>query len=88
MDNIKDVAKVIFDGVWDLFLQTDFPGTGVSLAAVAISFAVIGFSIRLFGFLTGFGMSGSDYGRAATTAEKYKNDRSRALRGESSKFDW
>lgn len=72
MDNIKDVAKVIFGGVWDMFLQTDFPGTGVSLAAVAISFAVIGFSIRLFGFLTGFGMGASDYGRASDVADKAK----------------
>ena len=82
------VAKEFFHNVWNLFLPVDVPGLGVSFAAFAIALFLIRFSIGLLSYITGFGMNGGDYGRAATTAEKYKNDRKKALDGKSSKFDW
>ena len=82
------VAKEFFHNVWNLFLSVDVPGLGVSFAAFAIALFLIRFSIGLLSYITGFGMNGGDYGRAATTAEKYKNDRKKALDGKSSKFDW
>ncbi len=85
---IADAASSIFSGVWKLFLKTDFPGLGVSIAGVAISVLIIRFSIRMFRYLTGFGAGAGDYGRAANAAEKLKHDRDRAARGESHKFDW
>ena len=88
MDNVKDVGKAIFSGIWELCLHTDFPGLDVSIAAVIVALLLIRLSIRVFGYLTGFGMSGGDYGRAANIAEKYKNDRQKFLAGKNSKFDW
>lgn len=88
MKTISQVASTFFDGIWTLMLKTDFPGIGVSIAAVAISVLIIRFSIRLFQFLTGFGASGADYGRAANAAEKWKNDREKSMRGKPHKFDW
>lgn len=74
MDIVTDVASAVFGGVWRLLLETDFPGLGVSIAGVVIALVLIRFSIRIFSFLAGFGLSGGDYGRAATTAEKTKSD--------------
>ena len=73
MDNVKDVGKAIFSGIWNLCLHTDFPGLGVSIAAVIVALLLIRLSIKVFGYLTGFGMSGGDYGRAADSVEKYRN---------------
>lgn len=70
---VSQVAKCIFKGVWDVLLNTRFPGLGVSIAGVVISFLLIRLSLKIFGYLTGFGMSGGDYGRAATMAEKTRN---------------
>lgn len=88
MDNVAEVAKSIFSGIWELCLHTDFPGLGVSIAAVIVALLLIRLSIKVFGYLTGFGVNGGDYGRAANIAEKYKNDRQKALDGKKSKFDW
>lgn len=82
------VAKEFFHNIWNLFLSVEVPGLGVSFAAFAIALFLIRFSLGLLGYITGFGMNGGDYGRAATTAEKYKNDRQKALEGKPSKFDW
>ena len=93
MSNVKDVGTAIFSGIWDLCLHTEFPGLDVSIAAVIVALLLIRLSIKVFGYLTGFGMSGSDYGRAASTAEKYKNDRTQYIKtmgrpGKKSKFNW
>lgn len=88
MDNVAEVAKSIFSGIWELCLHTDFPGLDVSIAAVIVALLLIRLSIKVFGYLTGFGMNGGDYGRAANIAEKYKNDREKSLAGKNSKFDW
>lgn len=88
MDTVAEVAKSIFSGIWELCLHTDFPGLGVSIAAVIVGLLLIRLSIKVFGYLTGFGMSGGDYGKAANIAEKYKNDRQKALDGKKFKFDW
>ena len=74
MNYVSDVAKTFFHGVWKLMLHTDFPGVGVSFAAVIIGFFIIRFSIRIFGYLTGFhGLSSSDYGHAADAIDKARN---------------
>lgn len=72
MNVVAEVAQAVFGGVWKLLLNTDFPGIGVSIASVAVSLVLIRFSIRVFGFLTGFGMGGGDYGRASNAVDKYK----------------
>lgn len=73
MEAVSKIASTFFDGVWRLLLKTDFPGLGVSIAGVMISILIIRFSIRVFQYLTGFGMGTSDYGKAADGAEKVKN---------------
>ena len=70
---IGDIASTFFGGIWKLLIKTDFPGLGVSIAGVMISILLIRFSIRIFGYLTGFGANGADYGKAADGAEKVKN---------------
>ena len=77
---VSKVAETIFGGVWRLMLRTDFPGLGVSIASVAVSLLLIRFSIRLFSFFTGFGAGVSDYGRAADSAEKIRDERARRER--------
>lgn len=72
MDVVSDVASALFGGVWRLLLETEFPGIGVSVAGVAVALVLIRFSIRIFGFLTGFGISGGDYGRASEAIDKAK----------------
>lgn len=79
MDMVSQVGHTIFDGVWNLLTKTDFPGLGVNIAAVLVSVLVIRFSIRLLCYLTGFGASSSDYGRAANHIEKMKNKTNRDL---------
>lgn len=73
MDNVAEVAKSVFSGIWDFCLHTDFPGLGVSLAAVIVALLLIRLSLKIFGYLTGFGLNAGDYGRAATMAEKTRN---------------
>ena len=72
MSVVAEVAQAVFGGVWDLLLGTQFPGVGVSIASVALSLLIIRFSIRIFGFFTGFGLNGGDYGRMSDMAEKEK----------------
>lgn len=71
MNVVSEVAEAIFGGVWKLLLGVDFPGIGVSIASVVVSLILIRFSIRIFGFFTGF-RSGDSIGRAADAAEKAK----------------
>ncbi len=71
MNVVSEVAQVIFGGVWNLLLNTDFPGVGVPIAYVTIALIFIRFSIRLIGFLAGF-RTGDSVGRAADAAEKAK----------------
>lgn len=77
MDNVAEVGKSIFSGIWELCLHTDFPGLDVSIAAVIVALLLIRLSIKVFGYLTGFGLSGGDYGKAANMAEKVKNEYNR-----------
>lgn len=76
---VSEVAGTFFDGVWSLLTETDFPGLGVNIAAVLVSVLVIRFSIRILHYLTGFGSSSSDYGRAASHIEKLKSARDKDL---------
>ncbi len=73
MSDVIDVVKVFFEGAWNLLLKTNFPGTEISLAAISIAFLVAGFSIRIFGYLTGFHMGDGSYGRAADSIEKVRS---------------
>lgn len=77
METVAEVASTILGGTWNLFLKTDYPGLGVSIAGVAISLLIIRFSIRLFQFLTGFGANPSDYGRAADGADRWRRYQNR-----------
>ena len=89
MNPVKEVSENFFGNIWELFLAVKVPGLDISFAAFLIALFLIRFSIRLFGFVSGFtGMNGGDYGRAATLAEKYKNDREKGLSGQNSKFNW
>lgn len=78
MDNIRMIAETFFNGGWRMMLETDIPGTDISVAGFSIAILVIGFSIRIFGYLTGFHMG--SYGAAADAAEKGKNAISRLKR--------
>lgn len=79
MDVVSQVGSTFFDGVWNLLIKTDFPGLGVNIAAVLVSVLIIRFSIRILHYLTGFGSSASDYGRAADHIDKLKNERDKDL---------
>ena len=68
MDNIRMIAETFFTGVWQMMLQTDIPGTDISIAGLSLALLVIGLSIRIFSYLTGFHMG--SYGAAADAAEK------------------
>lgn len=77
MSDVIDVVKVFFEGAWNLLLQTDFPGTDISLASISIAFLIAGFAIRVFGFLTGFRMGDGSYGRAADSVDKIRSMKQR-----------
>lgn len=85
---VAQVAKNFFGNIWTMLLSVDIPGLDVPFAAFLVAVFLIRFSIRIFGFISGFGLNGGDYGRAGTVAEKYKNDRAKSLAGKESKFDW
>lgn len=72
MENILSVAETFFTGGWRMALETDIPGTDISVAGFAVALFLISFSIRIIGFMTGF-RGGGSYGRAANAAEKAKN---------------
>ena len=75
MNDIVMVAKTLFDGVWNMLLSVNFPGTDISLAALSIAVMVIGFVIRIFGLLTGFSVDGAIYGRSADAMDKVRHTR-------------
>ncbi len=85
---VTQVAKSFFGNIWTMLLSVEVPGLDVPFAAFLLGVFLIRFSIRIFSFISGFGLSGADYGRAGTVAEKYKNDRAKSLAGKESKFDW
>lgn len=85
---VAQVAKSFFGNIWTMLLSVDVPGLDVPFAAFLVAIFLIRFSIRIFSFISGFSLNGGDYGRAANLAEKYKNDRARALDGKPSKFNW
>ena len=72
-----EIASMFFTAIWRGMIQVDYPGVGVSIAGVGISFLLIRLSIAVFKFLTGFGASGSDYGNAARNIDKYNSLRHR-----------
>lgn len=76
--NVSQVAKNFFGNIWTMLLSVDVPGLDVPFAAFIIAVFLIRFSIRIFGFISGFGLNGGDYGRAGNAAEKLKNSRYRS----------
>lgn len=72
MENIATVAKTLFDGVWSMLVETDFPGTDFSLAAVSVAVLIACLAVRIFSYLTGFHSGGVSYGRASDSLEKAK----------------
>lgn len=70
---VADIIKTVFGGIWDIMLNVDVPGLGVSIAAFSIALFLIRFSIFLFHFVSGLGGMGmSDYGRGADLADRAK----------------
>lgn len=67
---VSQVAKTFFGNIWTMLLSVDVPGLDVPFAAFLVAIFLIRFSIRIFGYLTGFGLSGTDYGRAADSADR------------------
>lgn len=82
MDSVSQVGGTIFDGVWTLLTKTEFPGLGVSIAAVFVSVLLIRFSIRILGYLTGFGCSSADYGRASNHIDRLKHSQRNQVKTE------
>ena len=72
MGDIVLVAKTLFDGVWRMLVETKFPGTDFSLAALSIAVLIAVFAIAILKLITGFSMGGSTYGRASDAVEKAK----------------
>lgn len=72
MSDVVDTVKVFFQGAWNLLLQTDFPGTDISLAAISLAVLIAGFAIRIFSYLTGFHGGSDTYGKAADAADRAK----------------
>lgn len=72
MDDIISVAETLLGGVWNMLLNTNFPGTDISLATLSLAVLIICFLISIFKYLTGMQMGGSTYGRAADAVEKAK----------------
>lgn len=73
MGDIAEVAKTFFRGVWDMLLKTNFPGSNTSLAAILVALFLMSFSIRLFAYLTGFGLSTAHYGKVADSTDKLRS---------------
>lgn len=65
------VAETFLTGGWRMMLGTKIPGLGVSVAGFTLALLLIGFSIRILGYLTGFRMG--SYGAAASAADKAKS---------------
>ncbi len=69
---VAQVAKNFFGNIWTMFLSVDVPGLDVPFAAFLIAVFLIRFSIRIFGFISGFGLNGSDYGRATDSVDRLR----------------
>jgi len=70
---VTQVAKNFFGNIWTMFLNVDVPGLDVPFAAFLIAVFLIRFSIRIFGFISGFSLNSSDYGRTADGADRLKS---------------
>lgn len=71
MEDFIMIAETFLTGGWKMMYQTEIPGTGVSVAGFSLALLLMGFSIRLISYLTGFRMG--SYGAAANAAEKAKS---------------
>ena len=71
MDDFIMVAETFLTGGWKMMYQTEIPGLGVSVAGLSLALLLMGFSIRILGYLTGFRMG--SYGAAASAADKVKS---------------
>lgn len=65
---------------WEFFEQIQVPGLNMTFAQYLIGFALIGFLVRLLGFVFSFPMSGdnlgrSDRGRNVKISSKRSGDR-------------
>lgn len=54
MEEMTQIMKTIFGGVWDLLSGVTLPGFNISAAKVLIGFFVIKFSLSLLSLVTGF----------------------------------
>lgn len=51
------VVQCLFSNVWNLLVSVDFPGTGVSIAAILVGVFLIGLSIRIVVYIFGFSIN-------------------------------
>lgn len=71
MEDFIMIAQTFLTGGWKMMYQTEIPGLGISVAGFSLALLLIGFSIRIIGYLTGFRMG--SYGAAANAADKAKS---------------
>ena len=79
---VREIAQTFFHGIWQMLIKTDYPGLGVSIAGVMVSFFLMRLSINVFHLLTGFGVSSSDYGRASVGTDRKVKRMDKWFRGE------
>ena len=60
MNDISSIVVSLFSNIWSLFSGVKIPGLNMSAAQLLIGMVVLGFSLRLIGFLTGFNTSGDN----------------------------
>lgn len=78
MEEFMMIAETFLTGGWKMMYETKIPGLDISVAGLSLALLLIGFSIRIIGFLTGFHMG--SYGAAADAAEKGRNTYNRLKR--------
>lgn len=75
MEEMVQIMKAVFSGVWDLFSGVTLPGFNISAAKVLIGFFVIKFSLNLLSLVTGFrsnvGAAAESYSRSNETLHQY-----------------
>lgn len=47
-------VQCIFENTWDMVKSVEYPGTGVSIAAIVIGVFLAGLAIRIIGYIFGF----------------------------------
>lgn len=51
------IVECLFSNVWTMVTSVEYPGLGVSIAAILIGVFLIGLGIRLFAYIFGFSIN-------------------------------